>query len=402
MEVDFVEELSDFFRCPICRYCLKDPTQTPCGHRFCQECINSVLQSSQPVCPLDRTELDNVFPDAACRRQINTLKVYCSNKERGCTWSGEMVDEAVHQKSCEHGKITCKFCNKEILRVNVAKHNEECPSRPVKCNYCSQEMAYHSLDLHYASCGEYPVKCPNNCNEEPLPRNRINHHVSEICPRAKFPCQMSLFGCNDVIERQHIGEHLAQCSMKHVSQLAGAVLKLENEVEKLQIELSKQKMLIDKLTMTPAHLSSGRFVWRVEGIIDKLVAQVGEEIYSQEFYSHEGGYKMCLCVYPNGDGSNHALSLYFVLVKGPYDAFLRWPFSFRVLLTLVNAHSPTKSIRKIIIPDPNLRFFKRPTTCRNAGYGYPAFITHSKLQDKESGFVQDDCILISTEIDYNG
>ena len=397
-----MEELSDFFKCPICRHCLDDPMQTPCGHRFCQQCINSVLQSSQPECPLDRTELDNVFPDGACRRQINALKVYCSNKDKGCTWSGEMVDEAIHNKSCKHGKIACDFCSEHFLRADVAKHKEECPKRPATCNYCSQSMDYLSLECHFSSCGEYPVKCPNNCSEELLPRNKVKHHVSEICPRTKVPCQLSLFGCSEVIERQQIGNHLAQCSIKHVSQLARTVLKLENEVEKLQTELSKQQVLIDKLATAPAHSTSGKFVWRLEGIRDKLGVQVAEEIYSQEFYSHEGGYKMCLCVYPNGDGNNHALSLYFVLVKGPYDAFLRWPFLCRVVLTLVNAHSPTKSIKKVIIPDPNLRYFKRPTSCRNAGYGYPAFIAHSKLQDKESGFVQEDCILITTEIDYNG
>ena len=397
-----MEELSDFFRCPICRYCLTDPMQTPCGHRFCQQCIEAVLHSSQPVCPLDREQLDNVFPDAACRRQINALKVYCSNRRSGCTWSGEMIDETSHQASCEYGKITCEFCSEKIIRVDVAKHKEECPKRQISCKYCSQKMDYQSLESHYSSCEEYPLTCPNNCSEGPLPRSKINHHVSEICPRTKVPCQLSLFGCSEVIERQQITKHLAQCGMKHVSQLASAVLRLENAVEKLQTELSKQKVVIDKLMMTPAHSSSGKFVWRLEGISDKLVSQGPEEIYSQEFYSHEGGYKMCLCVYPNGDGNYRALSLYFVLVKGPYDAFLKWPFAYRVVLTLVNAHSPTKSIKKIIIPDSNLRYFKRPTTCRNPGYGYPAFISHSKLQDKESGYVQEDCILISTEIDYNG
>lgn len=397
-----MEELSDFFRCPVCRHCLNVPMQTPCGHRFCQECINSVLESSQPVCPLDRTILDNVFPDAACRRQINALKVYCSNKNDGCTWSGEMIDEATHRTSCVYGKIACKLCSEVILRVNEVKHKKECCRRQVTCNYCTQTMDYQSLEGHYSSCEEYPVKCPNNCSEKAIPRGRMSQHLSEICPRAKLPCHLSPFGCSEVIERQQISEHLAQCSIKHVSQLASTVLRLEKEVENLRTELSRQKMLVDKLITSPVQSSSGTFVWRLEGISDKLIIPVDEEIYSQEFYSHEGGYKMCLCVYPNANGSSNALSLYFVLVKGPYDAFLKWPFPFRVTLTLINAHSPTKSIKKIIIPDPNLPYFKRPTLCRNAGYGYPSFISHIKLQDKESGFVQDDCILIYTEINYNG
>lgn len=41
---------------------------------------------------------------------------------------------------------------------------------------------------------------------------------------------------------------------------------------------------------------------------------------------------MCLRLYLNGDGSGRGthLSLFFVVMKGKYDALLKWPFSQKV------------------------------------------------------------------------
>ena len=46
---------------------------------------------------------------------------------------------------------------------------------------------------------------------------------------------------------------------------------------------------------------------------------------------------MCILAYLNGDGSGYKthLSLFFVLMKGEYDALLRWPFDYKVSMILV-------------------------------------------------------------------
>lgn len=53
---------------------------------------------------------------------------------------------------------------------------------------------------------------------------------------------------------------------------------------------------------------------------------------SPAFYTSRYGYKMCLRVYLNGDGTGRGthLSLFFVVMKGPNDALLRWPFNQKV------------------------------------------------------------------------
>ena len=50
------------------------------------------------------------------------------------------------------------------------------------------------------------------------------------------------------------------------------------------------------------------------------------------FYTSRYGYKMCLRAYLNGDGTGRGthLSLFFVLMRGPHDALLRWPFNQKV------------------------------------------------------------------------
>lgn len=57
---------------------------------------------------------------------------------------------------------------------------------------------------------------------------------------------------------------------------------------------------------------------------------------SAAFYTSKYGYKMCLRVYLNGDGTGRGthLSLFFVVMKGPNDALLRWPFNQKVGLGL--------------------------------------------------------------------
>lgn len=50
------------------------------------------------------------------------------------------------------------------------------------------------------------------------------------------------------------------------------------------------------------------------------------------FYTSKYGYKMCLRIYLNGDGTGRGshLSLFFVVMRGLSDALLKWPFNQKV------------------------------------------------------------------------
>lgn len=57
-----------------------------------------------------------------------------------------------------------------------------------------------------------------------------------------------------------------------------------------------------------------------------------EEFWFSAFYTAKYGYKVCLRVYLNGDGTGKGthVSLFFVVMKGDYDALLPWPFRHKV------------------------------------------------------------------------
>lgn len=42
--IALAEPLDERFKCPICGAFLKEPRQTPCGHRFCANCLEPVLR----------------------------------------------------------------------------------------------------------------------------------------------------------------------------------------------------------------------------------------------------------------------------------------------------------------------------------------------------------------------
>ena len=397
----FVEELPDYLKCPICLCCLNNPYQTPCGHRFCKECILPVLNSRNNVCPKDRTQIDltNTFPDNAVRLQINGLKVKCP-KQR-CDWVGELSDKPDHLKKCKFVEVPCELCGNSIQKAHLAEHMDGCPQRKVACDYCDVEIRYAEKKQHYSDCPKYPITCQYHCQEETIDRKDIDAHYANECPCIPVPCSMAPFGCMEQVERGKLGDHVIQCAPKHASQMAAALLKLQSEVEELKVSISSQEDIVRGIesTMYPA---LGQFTWRVDNIREKIKqAQSGDPsaavIYSPSFYSAEAGYKLCLCIYPAGDNNQGYLSLYFVVMKGQFDEILPWPFQKRVYLSLLNTKGG-QSVVKDIHPDARLHYFHRPENPRNVGYGYPKFIALQKLLQEDSEFVENGALFLRSRV----
>ncbi|KAI0237876.1 TNF receptor-associated factor 3 [Lamellibrachia satsuma] len=122
-------------------------------------------------------------------------------------------------------------------------------------------------------------------------------------------------------------------------------------------------------------------------------------LYSQPFYTDRYGYKMCGRVYLNGDGMGKGthLSLFFVLMRGEYDALLEWPFRQKVTLSLLDQSPARRDLSDTFRPDPTSSSFRRPTTEMNIASGCPMFISHGDLQN--SRFLKDDTIYMKIVVD---
>ena len=409
----FLTEPPDFLLCNICLHVLQDPHQTPCGHRFCKGCIMQVVNSpTLRCCPVDRRPIDSstVYPDNAVKLQINCLRVKCPYS---CDWVGELSDAAAHVEKCSFASVNCSQCGTMFKRSALLAHAPQCPKRLVSCTYCNVSCPNDQIEGHGAACTHYPEQCPNQCSERSIPRCDLKAHLDKDCPLQKVICELTIMGCCERVERRTMHEHLITCASERAGALAKKVILQEEEIVRLNKELSAQAHEI-QLLRTSVHPCSGQFTWCVSSIRQKVKAsREGDPtctaIYSPEFLSHEGGYLLQLCIHPTGDKTPDHMSFYFVIMKGPFDDILPWPFQQRVKLTLLSCNPGAAvatsgaaggHIVREIVPDPRLHYFSRPRDVRNVGFGYHKFIPTTKLELESSEYVGSGCIYLRALVEH--
>ena len=143
---------------------------------------------------------------------------------------------------------------------------------------------------------------------------------------------------------------------------------------------------------------SGTFIWKIPEVQRRRgEARSGKTVslYSAPFYTSRHGYKMCLRLYMDGDGSGKVthLSFFLTLMRGEYDALLTWPFRQTVTLD----QDRQKDIFQSFRPDPSLSSFQRPINEMNIASSCPKFVPLSIMENPS--FVKDDTMFL---IDVTG
>ena len=171
----------------------------------------------------------------------------------------------------------------------------------------------------------------------------------------------------------------------------------------------QQKLVENDLRFQVLETASydGQLLWKIKDYMRRKQDAKQSHIlslYSQPFYTSRHGYRMCARVYLNGDGmgSGTHLSLFFVVMRGEYDALLPWPFRAKVTLMLLDQAGKTRHIIDTFRPDPSSSSFQRPTKEMNIASGCPLFVSHAVLEAKDSIFLQDDTIFIKIVVDTSG
>jgi hypothetical protein len=135
--------------------------------------------------------------------------------------------------------------------------------------------------------------------------------------------------------------------------------------------------------------------------LDDAVINMTKSVYSTPFYLFPHGYKMRLQLYLNGDSQARGthMSLYVLLMRGDYDAYLKWPFHFKVRFTLLDQIQHNNQSRFFWSNTASI-CFKQPSTTMNPAYGISQFFPLDKLEQNENGFVRNDILLIKVEVDF--
>ncbi|KAF6020546.1 hypothetical protein EB796_021137 [Bugula neritina] len=159
-------------------------------------------------------------------------------------------------------------------------------------------------------------------------------------------------------------------------------------------EIEDQKTLLNQLQMTSYN---GHLLWKITDVQKhRDEAATRHSIYSHPFYTETYGYKMCARVFVNGDGSgkNTHISLFFVVMKGEYDALQTWPFQKKVTMKLRNVTENRPDIVEMFRPEPSSFSFQRPKNEMNIASGCPQFADQAHVFNPDNGFVVDDTMYI--------
>uniref|UniRef100_A0A1X7T0C6 RING-type domain-containing protein n=1 Tax=Amphimedon queenslandica TaxID=400682 RepID=A0A1X7T0C6_AMPQE len=307
-KVSLVKELPEHveIECPVCLNILTDPHLVSCcGHNFCGSCIERVKASNES-CPMCKEKEYQSFVDKKCSRIINGLEVYCSNKDKGCQWKGELKNMSTHlnkekrEGECQHEEVKCQYvkCQERKQRRYLKDHEDkECPHRPFQCQYCRSEGTFLSITKdHYEECRQYPVTCPNKCVSTNMLRGSLTAHINE-CPLEPVDCVFSWAGCNDKPLRKDVHVHTADT--KHMTLLAVACGQLKKENEQMKVENAKIKEENEKMKeeIEKLKIEDARFNYRVHSALADdpyplLPIDVTEGSEAVHFYTGVCGWHM--------------------------------------------------------------------------------------------------------------
>ena len=335
-DYDFVEQPPEEYFCPVSFAVLLEPYQTQCcGNLLSKESYDRL--QGQP-CPVCREENLTANKDKFHKRKVATLKVRCPHKAEGCEWEGELGSLEQHLNT----NSSKQLCAEECQYVDV-----DCP------HSCGERFKRHALQLHVKDC--------------------VSSMLAQEVPKLKVIVQEQ----SEQIKQQEDKIEQLENQIKDQIKQQGDQIKQQADLIKQQGDLIKQQGdqidKILKMAIPPMSIVMDEFGTH----------KLNDDIwYSPPFYSHVGGYKMCMRVDANGpeDEKGTHVSVLVCLMRGECDDDLKWPFSgtFTIELKAV-IHPSLPQYQLIFLLDADGISCRKPTEEINKGFGYPQFISHRDL-----------------------
>ncbi len=244
----FVEPLPDKYLCGICKSVLNEPHVTECcGQHFCKNC----LQKSRDLCngtqcPHCRRSNFHHFRYLPFKREIDSLKVYCPRKSRGCSVQPDYAGKNEHEETCEYVNVYCtNECGEMLFRKDLESHTENyCQRRECTCESCGKVGEYKEIVTfkHFSTCPDVIIKCTNSCRVQFKRKDSESHN--SICPEVMVACDFAEAGCQATPKRKDLESHMDTNMKQHLSQLmkAHTAIKQEHAAMKEQHEIMKEEI----------------------------------------------------------------------------------------------------------------------------------------------------------------
>ena len=281
----------------------------------------------------------------------------------------------------------------KILRRDLDHHlKNKCPNRQHQCPHCKVTGRYCDITTtHLDTCPKVKVYCPNSECKVSVHRCNLSSHLSK-CQYEKVPCKYAKIGCKEKPLRKDLQKH----ENDDASHLHTAIETVNEQQHKMELMAAN---VSDGITAAQA----GPCVFKMPRFSQHKSSE--QEWDSPPFYTHPGGYKMCIRVDADGDndGAGTHVSVYAYLMKGKNDDNLPWPFKGEVTITLLNQladenhHTYTISFP----PDSDISGRVVDSEIASTGYGQPKFISHAQLSydaAKNCQYLKDDCLYLRIKV----
>ncbi|XP_075936394.1 TNF receptor-associated factor 2-like [Anarhichas minor] len=352
--------------------------------------------------------------------------------------------ERHNERECPERTLNCKYCKEPFHFKNIKAHDEICPKYPMICEGCAKKKIPREKYVdHIKFCSKFRTPCRFHvvgCDMS-VEKEKIHDHERAFAYEhlnllLHYIMGMKLQLHSEKTKVVELGRRCTELEVKSGT-FENVVCVLNREVERFAttMEASNRQHKLDqdkiealsnkvrqlertvglkdltvaemegRLREMSATTFDGVFVWRISDFAKKrqdAIAGRAPAMFSPAFYTSKYGYKMCLRIYLNGDGTGRGshLSLFFVVMRGLSDALLKWPFNQKVTLMLLD-QSNREHIIDAFRPDVTSSSFQRPVSEMNIASGCPLFCPLSKLDAKNS-YIRDDTIFIKAIVDLTG
>ena len=417
----------------------------------CYESLPLEGNKRTKLCPVDKMEILELFQDKSALLEIINLKVFCYFQKQGCPWVGKIFNFLEHIKNecnyaskwqiCEFSSIGCKQKgSKEEMKVHVQKgygvHLDYLGRKLAKCsnsieqassvcesisftiNECSKRLAEDSdgilavstsissltgridkVKSDYVAVSEQQTQNNRQCHELEATDNSPRA-VKTVAQDLNQKFQWLAAKAQDIETNPNVtAVTILDNALGSNKDYKPKLKRLENERKTRRENLSDVDL---KIRLFQASTTDGRYMWKIDDYhrrMNEAVEGKIVELYSPPIYSDVFGYKLCCKIYldgkPNEKGHKTHVSFYLVLMKGEYDATLRFPFPRIFRVTLIGRTS-NFNIEKKIEPS-NAEEFQKPRDDMNKPVGHSMFVSHKELSDHVEQYLWGDSLFFKID-----
>ena len=413
----FLKEVPEYMKCNVvCCNIFEEPQLLSCcGRNICKKCIEShirrvsSLRDQKPSCPYCREEEFQLIKNSALEMSINQLKVRCPYESNGCGWTGALKDGKLHLKECNFFLIDCPNrcgCEK-FSRSKLSDHLSKCNHQYISCSFqevgCEAEMlreemeGHTNADLHQhllliaqsnmqasSECKSTLAGFITNCDSSLKQSIVLDTIASHKTVLESLQSTINKFE-NELKEEQHSIDSLSHSvdeleavlsQLKHMQRQA----KSSEDLYKATLKEVQTYPIIPPAIANGIGMSCPPITFTIDNFKKRMATN--DHWLSPPFYTHVGGYKMCLCVYPNGHSSvrGEYISVSIHFMTGEFDDHLMWPFPGGIFTITAICQRGSKCNRSVHIEMNGKRTRQQRVKQIDGSYGFglgeSKFLTH--------------------------